>query len=103
MLYTDFNCYDGEPVRLYREPSEIRKDINEIKKRIDSVSEMLNIRQVISEVFDEAAFGDAGGWMCTLSELVADAEGALCELKELKSQLTGLHKEMEDSLWLLGT
>ena len=102
MFFRNYSTYEGEPARLYRSPDKIRQDIFEIKTKIESVNQRLNIRNILSEVMDEYAYGEAEKWIPALSDIVFEAEETLNNLKSLRESLDALCKELEDTKWALG-
>lgn len=102
VFFRNYSTYEGEPARLYRSPDKIRQDIFEIKTKIESVNQRLNIRNILSEVMDEYAYGEAEKWIPALSDIVFEAEETLNNLKSLRESLDALCKELEDTKWALG-
>lgn len=102
MFFRNYSTYEGEPARLYRSPDKIRQDIFEIKTKIESVNQRLNIRNILSEVMDEYAYGEAEKWIPALSDIVFEAEETLNNLKSLRESLDALCEELEDTKWALG-
>jgi len=102
LFYTQASGFEGEPVRLYRSPMEIRRDICEINKRIGEADSRLNIRAVLSEMLTELDRGDPEEWVPELARVISEAEEVLSRLTELRDCLDGLNKELEDTVWVLG-
>ncbi len=101
MFYTNISPYEGERVRLYRSPNEIRRDIAEINQRIRTVDERLNIRKLLTELFTECSAGDPDGWVKEFSRMLDDAKEGLEQLYSLRDGLEMLNRELEDTLWVL--
>ena len=102
MFFLNCSSYEGQPVIVFREPDDIRRDIFGIKQKIKSASEMFNPRAALMELvcrIDEGS--DPTDWVRELKLLVEDAEGALDSLTEMKGQLEGLTLELEDTLCLV--
>ncbi len=102
MFYTNYNSYEGDPIRLYRSVGEIRRDITDIKRRIEQSGERLNVRMLLGEIATECVGKDADQWVPLLRELVDEAEDTLDELHKLKDGLGRLFEELEDTKWALG-
>ena len=102
MFYTNYSTYEGEPARLYRTPGEIRRDINTIKDKIEKVGNMLNIRNMLTEMISECAIGDPERWIPTLRMIVDEAEDSLDMLRGFKENLDELMRELEETKCVLG-
>lgn len=102
MFYTQASAYEGEPVRLYRTPMEIRRDIAEINEKISKADGRLNIRVLLGELMTEYGEGDPEEWLPELARLLSDAEEVLSELTTLKESLERLNRELEDTVWIIG-
>lgn len=102
MFYTNYSTYEGEPARLYRTPGEIRRDINSIKDKIQKTDEMLNIRNILTEMIGECAAGEPEKWLPILKSIVSEAEDSLEMLRELKDNLDLLTSELEETRCVLG-
>ena len=101
MFYTNINAYEGERVRLYRSPNEIRRDIGDINIRIRAVDERLNVRKLLTELFTEYSVGDPENWVREFSRMLDDAKAGLEQLYSLRDGLEMLNRELEDTLWVL--
>ena len=102
MFFTNYSTYEGEPARLYRSPTDIRRDIYEIKEKIAKCNEMLNVRGILTETITDLSLGEPSGWICALRAIVEDAEDTLSTLNELKATLDCLKEELEDTRCVLG-
>ena len=102
MFFAKCSTYEGDRATLYRSPFAIREDIEEIKHKIERVTSMLNIRNLLVELIDCYANEDPEDWIPLLSEIVADAETSLHKLRSLKESLDALGEELEDTKWALG-
>ena len=102
VFYTNYSTYEGEPARLYRTPEEIRRDINTIKEKIEETGNMLNIRNILTEMISECALGDPERWIPTLKAIVDEAEDSLNLLTEFKETLDELMMELEETKCVLG-
>ena len=79
---------------MYRSREEIREDIEYISGQIARVNEMLNIRELIADVFGEQNCNDAVKKAESITELLKYAEEALEELKTLNETLDELKAEL---------
>ena len=102
MFYTQARGFEGEPVRLYRSPMEIRRDILEINVKIAEADRRLNIRTLLGEMMTEFDKGDPEEWVPELSRLISEAEDVLSHLEQLRDCLDALNRELEDTVWVLG-
>ncbi len=102
MFFTNYSTYEGEPIRLYRTPEEIGRDIGNIKEKIEKTAGMLNVRSILTDMIAECAEGDPERWLPALKSAVADAEETLELLRSLKEALDMLEEELEDTRCVLG-
>ena len=101
VFYTNYSAYEGEPVRLYRTPEEIRRDISEIKDKIKETGRMLNTRHILTEMISCLAEGDPEAWIPALGKIVDEAESSLSLLTELRETLGELGEELRDTKWAM--
>ena len=102
MFFTNYSTYEGKPVRLYRTPEEIRRDISTIKDKIEMTSDMLNIRSILTDMITECAVGEPQRWIPALKSIVEDAETTLESLRTLTENLDNLKSELEETKCVLG-
>lgn len=102
MFYTQQNSYEGEPVRLYRSPVEIRRDINEINQKIMDTDGKINARLLLTGLFTKSCEGGAGDYLPELRTAISEAEDMLSTLSDLCDRLCELRNELEDTAWALG-
>ena len=95
-MYSCMNVYEGMPVRLYRSPSEIRRDMNKISARIKENEEMLSVHNLLIEMIPTWAEQAPEQWIPELEETVAEAQEALDNLKRLQYALEELSRELEE-------
>ena len=101
MFFTNYSTYEGEPVRLYRTPEEIGRDIGFIRDKIEKTSQMLNVRSILSDMIAVCAEGDPERWIPELRQAVSDAEETLDLLTEMKASLDILEEELEETRCVL--
>ncbi|MBE6536828.1 MAG: hypothetical protein E7673_02625 [Ruminococcaceae bacterium] len=82
----------------YRSQTEIKEDIRYISERISEVNEALNIRELLSDIFNEESPADAVKRAETVTELLKYAEEALSELRDLNERLDELKAELISSV-----
>lgn len=92
MYYKDKLC--GIYNNIYRSRAEIKEDIKAISERIAEVNEMLNIRELISDIFNEENHSDIIKRAENITELLRYAEQALEELRNLTERLDELKAEL---------
>ena len=95
-MYSCMNVYEGMPPRLYRSPSEIRRDMNKISARIKENEEMLSVHNLLIEMIPSWAEQSPERWIPELEQTVAEAEEALENLKRLQYALEELSRELEE-------
>lgn len=100
-MYTLMNNVEGTPARLYRSPSEIRKDIESISIKIEETTDMLSVHNILMEMIPMWAEEAPEDWIPELEDTLAEAEEALVCLKELRETLDELRCELEDARCLL--
>ena len=82
----------------YRSRAEIKEDIRLISERIAAVNDSLNVRELISDIFNEENSADMIKKAESITELLKYAEEALSELRELNDQLDELKAELLSSV-----
>ena len=95
-MYSCMNINEGAPARLYRSPSEIRRDMTRISRTIRENEEMLSVHNLLIEMIPEWAEKSPEAWIPELEEIVADANDAIDDLKRLKLALEALSEELEE-------
>jgi hypothetical protein len=90
------NVYEGMPPRLYRTPSEIRRDMASVAAKIRENEEMLSVHNLLIEMIPSWATESPEKWIPELEETIAEANDALDNLKRLKTALEELSLELED-------
>ena len=100
-MYTLTNNVEGTPARLYRSPAEIRTDIERISRKVEEISDMLSVHNLLIEMIPLWADEAPEDWIPELEETLDEATDALESLKELKESLEELHCELEDAKCLL--
>lgn len=96
-MYTVMNNVEGCAARLYRSPSEIREDIDIISVKIEEISDMLSVHNLLVEMIPIWAEEEPNKWIPELEDTLAEATEALETLKELKGTLEELRDELEDA------
>ena len=102
VFYTQPSSYEGDPVRLYRSPYEIRKDISEINKKIKDTDGKINARLLLTDLFTKCCEDGAVDYLPELRVAISEAEDMLDSLSELCARLGDLKEELEDTAWALG-
>ena len=100
-MYTLTNNVEGTPARLYRSPAEIRADIERISRKVEEISDMLSVHNLLIEMIPLWADEAPEDWIPELEETLDEATDALESLKELKESLEELNYELEDAKCLL--
>ena len=101
-MYSCRNVYEGSPPRLYRTPSEIRRDITSIASKIKETEEMLSVHNLLIEMIPTWAEESPERWIPELIDTVAEAEEALDSLKLLQTALEELKSELEEVKCVMG-
>ena len=92
-MYMGYDSLCKVRPEIYRSGSAIKEDIRYISGRIAEVNEMLNIRELISDIFSEPS-GDIIKKAESITELLKYAEEALEELRALNERLDELKREL---------
>ena len=79
-MYSCMNINEGAPARLYRSPSEIRRDMTRISRTIRENEEMLSVHNLLIEMIPEWADKSPETWIPELEEIVDDANEAMDNL-----------------------
>lgn len=96
-MYTLMNNVEGCAARLYRSPSEIRRDVESISEKIEETSDMLSVHNLLIEMIPLWAEESPEKWIPELEDTLAEAAAALETLKEFKETLEELKEELEDA------
>ena len=88
----------SEVREAYRSRAEIKEDIRLISERIAEVNDALNVRELISDIFNEESSVDMIKKAESITELLKYAEEALAELRELNEILDDLKAELLSSV-----
>ena len=95
-MYSCMNPIEGHPARLYRNPSEIHRDMICISARIRENEEMLSVHNLLIEMIPTWAEESPEKWIPELEATVAEAREALDNLSRLQCALEELKSELED-------
>ena len=95
-MYSCMNTYEGIPPRLYRSPSEIRRDMAEISAKIRENEEMLSVHNLLLEMIPTWAEESPERWLPELEDTLEEAYEALDRLRKLKGALEELALELGD-------
>ena len=93
-MYRMCNGSSGVGPDDYRSRYEIKEDIRCVSERISEINETLNIREFISDIFDEESCEDVVKKAENVTELLKYAEEALMELRSLSERLDELRAEL---------
>lgn len=97
-MYCSYDFGEGLPPRLYRTPEQIKADITDIAERINEIYEMINIRNIISEVISESCEEDLLSRIKAVNELLESAENALFDMKMMEKDIDMLREELFDAV-----
>ena len=100
LRYGDYE--NGDVTRLYRDPMEIRQDMDRINSEIKRAGAMFNIRNMLIELLMRSEGEEDEKTLGELEILCEEARDALSELTELKDSLTGLCEELTETRWAMG-
>ena len=100
LRYGDYE--NGDVTRLYRDPMEIRRDMDRINSEIKRAGAMFNIRNMLIELLMRSEGEEDEKTLGELEILCEEARDALSELTELKDSLTGLCEELTETRWAMG-
>ena len=98
-LFVSANAYEGIPSRLYRTPSEIKRDISRVRTQLEEIGEMLSIHNLLINLVSEFATSEPKKWIPELEETVAEAKDALEKARELEELLNDLSAELREARW----
>ena len=95
-MYSCMNTAEGLPPRLYRNPSEIHRDMIRISAKIRENEEMLSIHNLLMEMIPIWAEQSPERWIPELEATVDEARESLDNLKRLQYALELLADELEE-------
>ena len=95
-MYSCMNTTEGMPPRLYRNPSEIHRDMISISARIRENEEMLSVHNLLIEMIPIWSAQSPERWIPELEATVAEANEALDNLRKLQYALENLSAELEE-------
>ncbi len=93
-MYRGYDNECGLPPRIYRSPSDVRRDINEVRSAIDKINSKLNIRGLLLEMITDEEKLSPKDVIPTLEAMLKEAEDALSRLDELRCELALLEEEL---------
>ena len=100
-MYRSYDYENGFPPRLYRDPEEIRRDIKDICDKISRANNMLNVRNLISEIIINESEGDLNRKSVAVGELLEAAVEMLSEMEQFENSLDELQCELAESVAML--
>ena len=95
-MYSCMNPAEGMPPRLYRNPSEIHRDMIRISAKIRENEEMLSVHNLLIEMIPAWAEQSPERWIPELEATVNEAREALENLERLQLALEELTYELEE-------
>lgn len=101
-MYRTYDTVNGIPPRLYRSPTEIRRDIDGISEKIEEANLRLNLRALVIDIVSNDSDVGAESLIPELEAAIVEAREALTELKNLQNELSALQEELGDIKWLGG-
>ncbi len=104
MHYIRSRYGEGIPGGLYRNASEIKRDMNIIEEKIKEIESRLTVRNMLSALLESTDNGERVADEDTISALdsvVEDAERSLFHLERLRDGLNYLEEELSELRWLL--
>lgn len=96
-MYKSYDTANGLPMRIYREPSEIKRDITKINNRIEEVRDMINIRSLLMDILVSERADEPEELIPELLDAISEAERSLRILKELSEELSSLKEELYET------
>ena len=101
-MYRTYDMVNGIPPRIYRTPSEIRRDIDEISSKIKETNLKLNLRALVIDIISCERESTPEKLIGELEVAITEAREALSELENLHSELSALEAELGELKWLGG-
>ena len=96
-MYKSYDMANGLPIRIYREPREIKRDIMRINGEIEDIREMINIRSLVMDILVSERREKPEELIPELSDAIGEAERALRIFKELSEELSSLKEELYET------
>lgn len=101
-MYRTYDTVNGIPPRIYRTPTEVRRDIDEISEKIKEANLRLNLRALVIDIISNDSTVGAEPLIAELEAAIIEAREALAELRELQNELSALEEELGELKWLGG-
>ena len=101
-MYRTYDSANGLSPRIYRMPSEIKRDIKRISENIDETYSMLNIRSLLVEILSSESADSPDKLIPDLEEAVYEARCALEKMRGLEEELRLLEEELEETRCRIG-
>lgn len=96
-MFRKYDLANGLPIRIYREPAEIKRDIMKISSRIEEMRDMINIRSLIMDILVSERAEKPEELIPELTDAIGEAERSLKIFKELSEELTSLKEELYET------
>ncbi len=95
-MHRYMNVTFGVPDRMYRSPTEIRREMDEVRSGILKINDGLNIRSLLLDIYAPDGNESPEELVKALSEALTTAESAISELEGLYSELEMLDEELRE-------
>lgn len=96
-MYKGYDNINGLPPRVYRDPQEIKEDIELISERIEETNSMLNIRSLIIDILVADNKENPEQLIWDLEDAIKEAKSALELLASLNEELLMLEDEITEA------
>ena len=101
-MYRTYDMVNGIPPRIYRTPTEIRRDIDEISSKIKETNLKLNLRALVIDIISCDRNSSPEQLISELESATCEAREALSDLTRLSDELSALEEELGEVKWLCG-
>ena len=101
-MYRTYDLANGLPPKIYRMPSEIKRDIKIISEKIDETYSMLNIRSLLVEILSSEGADSPDKLIPDLEEAIYEAKCSLGKMRGLEEELRYLEEELEETRCRIG-
>ncbi len=102
-MYRTYDSKNGIGPRIYRNPSEIKRDIKRIGEEIDEALSMINIRSLLIDILSGENATSPEKLIPDLEEAIYEAKEALVKMRGLKEDLCSLEEELEETRCKVGS
>jgi hypothetical protein len=100
-MYIRSRSAEGIPGGLYRETSEIRRDMKIIEEKIKEIESKLSVHNLVSTLMQSGKTVVDDEVVASIESILEDAERSLFRLERLRAAMNYLEEELSQVRWLM--